>query len=69
VDAINEDTQNKIGTTKKGIGPAYFDKYARRGIRIGDLELDEVLIEKIKSNIQNLKNIFPNSEELKKLKE
>ena len=69
VDAINEDTQNKIGTTKKGIGPAYFDKYARRGIRIGDLALDDVLEEKIKSNLQNLKNIFPKSEELKKLKE
>lgn len=27
----------KIGTTGKGIGPAYEDKYARRGIRIGDL--------------------------------
>jgi len=26
-----------IGTTKKGIGPAYEDKVARRGIRIGDL--------------------------------
>ncbi len=27
----------KIGTTGKGIGPTYEDKYARRGIRIGDL--------------------------------
>ena len=32
---------NKIGTTKKGIGPCYIDKAARRGIRAGDLlELD-----------------------------
>ncbi len=31
---------NKIGTTKKGIGPAYCDKASRIGIRIGDL-LDE----------------------------
>jgi adenylosuccinate synthase len=68
VDAINEDMQNKIGTTKKGIGPAYFDKYARRGIRIGDLALDDILIEKIKSNLDNLISIFPKSEELKKLK-
>ena len=30
----------KIGTTKRGIGPCYSDKIARRGIRIGDL-LDE----------------------------
>ncbi len=28
----------KIGSTLKGIGPAYTDKVARRGIRIGDLE-------------------------------
>ncbi|GAA0334754.1 adenylosuccinate synthase [Bacillus carboniphilus] len=28
---------NKIGTTKKGIGPAYMDKAARTGIRIADL--------------------------------
>ncbi|MCB9779898.1 MAG: adenylosuccinate synthase [Alphaproteobacteria bacterium] len=30
----------KIGTTKKGIGPTYEDKVARRGVRVGDL-LDE----------------------------
>lgn len=29
---------NPIGTTKKGIGPAYEDKVARRGIRLGDLK-------------------------------
>ena len=28
--------KNKIGTTKKGIGPTYTDKVARRGIRVGD---------------------------------
>ena len=32
--------KNKIGTTKRGIGPCYQDKVARRGIRIQDL-LDE----------------------------
>ena len=29
--------EKKIGTTKRGIGPCYSDKYARRGIRAGDL--------------------------------
>lgn len=29
--------KNKIGTTLRGIGPAYSDKISRRGIRIGDL--------------------------------
>jgi len=27
----------RIGTTKRGIGPAYTDKYSRRGIRLGEL--------------------------------
>lgn len=35
---------NPIGTTKKGIGPAYEDKIARRGVRLGDLRnLDKAL--------------------------
>ncbi len=37
----------KIGTTGKGIGPAYEDKYGRRGIRVGDLLHREVLEEKL----------------------
>ncbi len=37
----------KIGTTGKGIGPAYEDKYGRRGIRVGDLERKEILKEKL----------------------
>ena len=28
---------NKIGTTKKGIGPAYASKISRNGVRVGDL--------------------------------
>ncbi|MEM7391891.1 MAG: adenylosuccinate synthetase, partial [Verrucomicrobiota bacterium] len=28
---------DKLGTTKRGIGPAYGDKVARRGLRVGDL--------------------------------
>lgn len=35
--AAESATNDKIGTTKKGIGPAYTDKIARRGIRIADL--------------------------------
>lgn len=30
--------QHKIGSTLKGIGPAYTDKIARKGLRIGDIE-------------------------------
>jgi len=39
LDAIREDSKNtdKIGTTRRGIGPAYEDKVGRRGIRLMDL--------------------------------
>lgn len=39
LDGLEEDRKgdNKIGTTRKGIGPAYMDKAARNGIRIADL--------------------------------
>lgn len=37
----------KLGTTKRGIGPAYEDKVARRGIRVCDLRDPELLREKI----------------------
>ena len=36
-----------VGTTKKGIGPAYQDKIARIGVRAGDLLDDELLKEKV----------------------
>ena len=31
------ETREKIGTTGRGIGPTYEDKYGRRGVRVGDL--------------------------------
>lgn len=67
IDAVNESKYDKIGTTKKGIGPAYFDKYARRGIKISDLEITNILREKIDKNLTYLKSIFPESEDLKAL--
>ncbi len=50
----------KIGSTLKGIGPAYTDKYARAGLRIGDIELPSFLenYEKLKKcHIQQAENI------------
>ena len=38
-----------IGTTGRGIGPAYEDKVARRGIRIADLRYPEQLADKLKA--------------------
>jgi len=45
-------TQKKIGTTGRGIGPAYVDKAHRMGIRLVDLLDAETLKEKIGQNLQ-----------------
>ncbi|SVC99881.1 uncharacterized protein METZ01_LOCUS352735, partial [marine metagenome] len=49
IDEINEIARGSeiIGTTKKGIGPAYEDKVGRRSIRLCDLEDDNFLRKKI----------------------
>ncbi len=47
---------NKIGTTKKGIGPCYTDKASRIGIRIGDL-LDEEFFKERLSQALVVKNM------------
>src|SRR5262245_16901734 len=41
----------KIGTTSRGIGPAYEDKIARRGIRVGDLADPEALAQGVRDNV------------------
>lgn len=41
-----------LGTTKRGIGPAYEDKTQRCGIRMCDLIDEEVFIEKVKANLK-----------------
>ncbi|MBF0175775.1 MAG: adenylosuccinate synthase [Magnetococcales bacterium] len=43
--------KGKIGTTGRGIGPAYEDKVARRGIRVGDLYNQLVFEEKLRENL------------------
>jgi len=49
LDALREDqvAAVKIGTTRRGIGPAYEDKIARRAIRVSDLTDAELLKKKI----------------------
>jgi adenylosuccinate synthase len=44
--------KNKIGTTKRGIGPAYGDKVARVGIRVGDLLQPELFEERLFARVQ-----------------
>lgn len=45
-----------IGTTKKGIGPAYADKYSRVGIRMGDLLDHEYFAQRLRSAL-DVKNM------------
>ncbi len=52
LDSISEQGDNKIGTTGRGIGPCYIDKFARKGIRIVDLLNKKVLEEKIRKNLE-----------------
>ena len=43
--------ERKIGTTSRGIGPAYEDKIARRGVRVGDLDNPTALADAIEHNV------------------
>jgi adenylosuccinate synthase len=43
--------ERKIGTTSRGIGPAYEDKIARRGIRVGDLANPTTLEQNVRDNV------------------
>ena len=54
LDVLEEESKgaDKIGTTKKGIGPAYMDKAARIGIRIADLLEPEAFKEKLARNLK-----------------
>lgn len=53
LDGLQEKKKDsKIGTTNKGIGPAYMDKYERIGIRIADLIDKDSFAEKLRSNLK-----------------
>lgn len=62
LDSISESGEQKIGTTGRGIGPCYIDKFARKGIRIVDL-LDRAELEKkirinLKEKNELLKKVY-----------
>lgn len=58
MDELQEDIrENKIGTTKRGIGPAYCDKFERSGIRAEDLVSDR-FEGMVKENVKNKNKIF-----------
>lgn len=54
--------RNKIGTTKKGIGPAYASKIQRNGIRIGDLRDFEYFEERFRDLADHHMRAFPGLE-------
>lgn len=60
IDALAEDSRGdqKIGTTKKGIGPCYMDKVERSGIRICDLIDRETFVEKVSNEIDKKNEII-----------
>jgi adenylosuccinate synthase len=60
LDIVEEESKgaNKIGTTKKGIGPAYMDKAARVGIRITDLLDREEFEIKLERNLKEKNRMF-----------
>ena len=53
LDGLAEEARgdNKIGTTKKGIGPCYMDKTERSGIRVCDLMDKEIFAKKLKLQV------------------
>ncbi len=49
----------KIGTTSRGIGPAYEDKIARRGLRVCDLAHPETVDERVRENVTARNRVIP----------
>ncbi|MFT8363854.1 MAG: adenylosuccinate synthase [Sporolactobacillus sp.] len=60
LDVLEEESKgaSKIGTTQKGIGPAYMDKAARIGIRMADLLEPETFKEKLIKNLALKNRLF-----------
>ncbi|MGL5296892.1 MAG: adenylosuccinate synthase [Culicoidibacterales bacterium] len=55
IDEIQENKKGelKVGTTKRGIGPAYMDKFSRVGIRVGELKDPELFALKLRINLED----------------
>ncbi|WP_019120865.1 adenylosuccinate synthase [Brevibacillus massiliensis] len=60
LDSVEEESKgaNKIGTTRKGIGPAYMDKAARIGIRVADLLDRDEFERKLSRNLAEKNRLF-----------
>ena len=53
--------ERKIGTTSRGIGPAYEDKIGRRGVRVCDLADGQALADEVRENVQARNQIIKDS--------
>lgn len=59
LDGLKEDSgKNKIGTTRRGIGPCYSDKFSREGIRVVDLMDKEIFAAKLKMHLEEKNRVF-----------
>lgn len=54
----NAKDSKKIGTTGRGIGPAYVDKFNRKGIRIVDMLNRDTFTQKVRENVARVNNIL-----------
>lgn len=63
IDSLREDsstTKDKIGTTKRGIGPCYGDKMMRLGIRVIDLLDEAVLKDRLQTLLSEKNDVIKN---------
>jgi len=59
MDSLRETKRiEKIGTTKRGIGPCYADKISRLGIRLADLIDPDMFKQKLKENLSEKNDLF-----------
>lgn len=63
--------EGKIGSTLKGIGPAYMDKTGRNGLRVGDLQSPDLksMYEKLKNKHLDLLSLFNYSSDFSELEQ
>ena len=69
LDELKEEARgkDKIGTTKRGIGPCYADKITRSGIRVGELLDMEIFKERLRVNLEEKNVLFEKVYEAEKL--
>jgi adenylosuccinate synthase len=57
-DELRDERAGRIGTTKRGIGPAYADKAARIGVRAGRWRDRDVFVQRLRANVEEKNRIL-----------